>query len=103
MLNTSGQKSNFSFYCWCSWYVENLLIFHVFQWKNISIFIDRTSDNSKSSNPIVTIKLTEKDEIINDPNTGQPQQYFAETFFQMNTSTGEWKRIKKLRPINQLN
>jgi hypothetical protein len=65
--------------------------------------IDRSSDISKSTNPIVTIKLNEKDEIITDPNTNQPQQYFAETFFQMNTSTGEWKRIKKLRPTNQIN
>ncbi|CAF1155601.1 unnamed protein product [Rotaria sordida] len=64
---------------------------------------DRSSDNNNSNNPIVTIKLTEKDEIIPDPNTGQPQKYFAETFFQMNTSTGEWKRIKKLRPSNQIN
>ncbi|CAF4346912.1 unnamed protein product, partial [Rotaria sp. Silwood2] len=64
---------------------------------------DRSSDNNNSNNPIVTIKLTEKDEIIPDLNTGQPQQYFAETFFQMNTSTGEWKRIKKLRPLNQIN
>jgi hypothetical protein len=52
---------------------------------------------------LVTIKLSEKDEIIPDQNTGQPQQYFAETFFQMNTLTGEWKRIKKLRPTNSLN
>lgn len=50
----------------------------------------------------MTIKLSEKDETVLDQNTGQPQQYFAETFFQMNTSTGEWKRIKKLRPSNQL-
>ncbi|CAF0725514.1 unnamed protein product [Rotaria sp. Silwood1] len=64
---------------------------------------DRSSDNNNSNNPIVTIKLTEKDETIPDPNTGQLQQYFAETFFQMNTSTGEWKRIKKLRPLNQMN
>jgi hypothetical protein len=67
------------------------------------IWIDRSADNNKSGNPIVTIKLSEKDETIVDPNTAQPQQYFAETFFQMNTSTGEWKRIKKLRPLNQLN
>lgn len=65
--------------------------------------LDRSSDLNKSANPIVTIKLTEKDELISDPNTGQQQQYFAETFFQMNTATGEWKRIKKLRPLNQLN
>jgi len=64
---------------------------------------DRSSDNSKATNPIVTIKLSEKDELITDQTTGQPQQYFAETFFQMNTSTGEWKRIKKLRPLNQIN
>ncbi len=63
--------------------------------------IDRSTDNNKTGNPIVTIKLSEKDETILDQSTGQPQQYFAETFFQMNTLTGEWKRIKKLRPSNQ--
>lgn len=41
--------------------------------------------------------------MIPDSSTGQLQQYFAETFFQMNTSTGEWKRIKKLRPTNSVN
>lgn len=64
---------------------------------------DRSADLDKSSNAIVTIKLNEKDEIIPDQTTGQPQQYFAETFFQMNTITGEWKRIKKLRPTNIIN
>ncbi len=64
---------------------------------------DRSSDLGKTGNPMVTIKLSEKDEIIPDANTNQPQQYFAETFFQMNTSTGEWKRIKKLRPTTQIN
>jgi hypothetical protein len=66
-------------------------------------FIDRSADNTKQGSPIVTIKLSEKDELINDSGTNQPQQYFAETFFQMNTLTGEWKRIKKLRPLNQVN
>jgi hypothetical protein len=68
-----------------------------------SYSIDRSTDISKAdnTNPIITIKLNEKDELITDSNTGQQQQYFAETFFQMNTSTGEWKRIKKLRPLNQ--
>lgn len=70
-----------------------------------SFDIDHTTELNKplSSNPVVTIKLNEQEEIIADPNTGQPQHYFAETFFQMNTSTGEWKRIKKLRPVNQVN
>jgi hypothetical protein len=63
---------------------------------------DRSSDLGKTGNPMVTIKLSEKDEIIPDANTNQPQQYFAETFFQMNTLTGEWKRIKKLRPTTQI-
>ena len=71
--------------------------------ERIVIQLDRSSDLGKSTNPIVTIKLNEKDELIPDQNTGQPQQYFAETFFQMNTLTGEWKRIKKLRPNNSLN
>ena len=65
-------------------------------------FVDRSADLDKSSNTIITIKLSEKDETVFDQ-TGQSQQYFAETFFQMNTITGEWKRIKKLRPTNVMN
>ena len=66
-----------------------------------AIQIDNSLDVNKSDNPVVTIKLSEKAETVLDQTTGQPQQYFAETFFQMNTTTGEWKRIKKLRPLNQ--
>ena len=71
--------------------------------KHTHSLLDRSTDLDKSANPIVTIKLSEKEEMIADPNTGQLQHYFAETFFQMNTTTGEWKRIKKLRPTNALN
>ena len=45
---------------------------------------------------MVTIKLSEQDEVINDPSTGRAQNCFVESFFQMNISTGEWKRVKKI-------
>lgn len=65
--------------------------------------LDCSSDpNQSGPNSVVTIKLSEQHETINDPNTGQLQNYFVESLFQMNTSTGEWKRIKRLRPINVL-
>jgi len=62
----------------------------------------RDNDQSTLTNPVVTIKLSEHNEEGTDPNTGQQQNFSTETFFQMNTSTGEWKRIKKLRPIDSM-
>ncbi|CAF0845093.1 unnamed protein product [Didymodactylos carnosus] len=60
---------------------------------------DRSSDADKSpANSLVTIKLSEKEELSQDPNGGT-QQCFAEFYFQMNYATGEWRRIKKLRPL----
>ncbi|XP_067145435.1 negative elongation factor A isoform X1 [Centruroides vittatus] len=45
---------------------------------------------------IVTIKLSENEETVVQPD-GTTQTLIVETHFQMNYSTGEWKRVKKYR------
>ncbi|XP_071522827.1 negative elongation factor A isoform X2 [Panulirus ornatus] len=47
---------------------------------------------------IVTIKLSEGEETVSQPD-GTFITMLAETHFQMNYNTGEWKRIKKYRPL----
>ncbi|KAK4292425.1 hypothetical protein Pmani_034805 [Petrolisthes manimaculis] len=47
---------------------------------------------------IVTIKLSEGEETVGQPE-GCVLTMLAETHFQMNYNTGEWKRIKKYRPL----
>ncbi|XP_069986920.1 negative elongation factor A-like isoform X2 [Penaeus vannamei] len=47
---------------------------------------------------IVTIKLSEGEETVPQPE-GTFINMMAETHFQMNYNTGEWKRIKKYRPL----
>lgn len=47
---------------------------------------------------IVTIKLSEGEETVAQPD-GPVLTMLAETHFQMNYNTGEWKRIKKYRPL----
>ncbi|XP_050732140.1 negative elongation factor A-like [Eriocheir sinensis] len=47
---------------------------------------------------IVTIKLSEGEETVTQPD-GPVLTMLAETHFQMNYNTGEWKRIKKYRPL----
>nr|XP_045593107.1 negative elongation factor A-like [Procambarus clarkii] len=47
---------------------------------------------------IVTIKLSEGEETVSQPE-GTHISMLAETHFQMNYNTGEWKRIKKYRPL----
>ncbi|XP_053630544.1 negative elongation factor A [Cherax quadricarinatus] len=47
---------------------------------------------------IVTIKLSEGEETVSQPE-GTFISMLAETHFQMNYNTGEWKRIKKYRPL----
>jgi len=47
---------------------------------------------------IVTIKLSEGEETVSQPD-GAFINMLAETHFQMNYNTGEWKRIKKYRPL----
>ncbi|KAF2358514.1 hypothetical protein FHG87_010730 [Trinorchestia longiramus] len=51
---------------------------------------------------IVTIKLSEGEETVNQPG-GTSINMLAETHFQMNYNTGEWRRIKKYRtlPVDQ--
>lgn len=47
---------------------------------------------------IVTIKLSEDEEIITAAD-GIATTRIVETHFQMNYAVGEWKRIKKMRKI----
>ncbi|CAL4102299.1 unnamed protein product [Meganyctiphanes norvegica] len=47
---------------------------------------------------IVTIKLSEGEETVSQAD-GAFVNMLAETHFQMNYNTGEWKRIKKYRPL----
>lgn len=49
---------------------------------------------------IVTIKLSENQENVLQTD-GTYLTMMVETHFQMNYSTGEWKRIKKLRKIDE--
>lgn len=49
---------------------------------------------------IVTIKLSENQENVLQTD-GTYLTMMVETHFQMNYSTGEWKRIRKLRKIDE--
>ncbi|XP_013790703.1 negative elongation factor A-like isoform X1 [Limulus polyphemus] len=49
---------------------------------------------------IVTIKLSENEETIVQTN-GTLQTFIVETHFQMNYSTGEWKRVKKFQKLDE--
>ncbi|KAL3254056.1 hypothetical protein MRX96_054347 [Rhipicephalus microplus] len=47
---------------------------------------------------LITIRLSENKEEIVQPN-GTVKQAIVETHFQMNYSTGEWKRVRKIREV----
>lgn len=47
---------------------------------------------------IVMIKLSEREAMVNQP-TGAVDKMLAETHFQMNYNSGEWKRIQKYRTL----
>ena len=48
---------------------------------------------------ILTVRLSESTE-IQPTSDGRNQEVVAvETFFQMNYQNGEWKRLKKIRPL----
>jgi len=47
---------------------------------------------------IVTIKLSEGEEAVSQPG-GSYITMLAETHFQMNYNTGEWRRIKKYKAL----
>ncbi|MCL4125563.1 UNVERIFIED_CONTAM: hypothetical protein GTU68_011300, partial [Idotea baltica] len=48
---------------------------------------------------IVTIKLSEREEMVNQPDGGSVVKMLAETHFQMNYNSGEWQRIRKYKPL----
>ncbi len=48
--------------------------------------------------PLLTIKLNESEEIF--VSNGVQNKAISELFFQMNYDTGEYKKIKKFKPIN---
>ena len=55
---------------------------------------------------ILTVRLSEQEsmEDLNEGGSvggGQRALCSVETYFQMNYETGEWKRLRKLRPITQ--
>ena len=50
---------------------------------------------------VVTVKLSESAEGVATADAGQTAAVVAETHFQMNYATGEWKRIKKFRRVDK--
>jgi negative elongation factor A len=48
--------------------------------------------------PLITIKLNESEEYFTAA-TGQQHKVLSEIYFQMNYNTGEYKKIKKMKPI----
>ncbi|PIK58606.1 putative negative elongation factor A, partial [Apostichopus japonicus] len=52
---------------------------------------------------IVTIRLSENTEMVpKGDRANLPQAMLADTFFEMNYATGEWRRYKKYKPIQAL-
>ncbi|PIK49251.1 putative negative elongation factor A [Apostichopus japonicus] len=52
---------------------------------------------------IVTIRLSENTEMVpKDDRANLPHAMLADTFFEMNYATGEWRRYKKYKPIQAL-
>ncbi|KAJ8316891.1 hypothetical protein KUTeg_004795 [Tegillarca granosa] len=49
---------------------------------------------------VLSIRLSENREVLNQPD-GSHKTVIADTFFQMNYETGEWKRIKKYRECEE--
>jgi hypothetical protein len=46
----------------------------------------------------VSIKLNEVEEVLT-ASSGQQHRVISELYFQMNYDTGEYKKVKKLKPI----
>ncbi|CAF0812308.1 unnamed protein product [Brachionus calyciflorus] len=62
-------------------------------------FIAGSRENPRpDQGPLLLIKLNEAEELMTAP-TGEQYQIIAETYFQMNYDTGEYKQIKKIKPI----
>lgn len=49
---------------------------------------------------ILSIRLSEAKELVALPDQSQ-KQMLVDTFFQMNYLTGEWKRVKKYREVEE--
>ncbi len=47
---------------------------------------------------LITIKLNESEEFFTS-STGQQHRVLSEVFFQMDYNTGEYKKIKRMKPI----
>ncbi len=63
-------------------------------------FMAGSRDNPRPEHgPIVTIKLNECEELISSTMTGQQHKVLSENYFQMNYDTGEYKKIKKIKPV----
>ena len=48
---------------------------------------------------ILSIRLSESKELVTDVNQTQ-KEMIVDTFFQMNYLTGDWKRVKKFREVD---
>jgi negative elongation factor A len=65
-------------------------------------FIAGSRENPQPQNgPLITIKLNEAEEIVQTTN-GQQHKVLSELYFQMNFDTGEYKKIKKLKPLSNI-
>ena len=65
----------------------------------IIIFFSISIENPRPEHgPLITIKLNESEEMLTS-SSGQQHKVLSELFFQMNYDTGEYKKIKKMKPI----
>ncbi len=64
-----------------------------------------TTDNPNPDQPVVTIKLNERQEMeeVAGPEGGVVKRIVYETVFEMNYSNGQWRKlqIKRAYPVQQ--
>ncbi len=48
---------------------------------------------------VITVRLSENQSMEQMPGTVVPVPVVVETFFQMNFSNGEWKKLRKVRAL----
>ncbi len=65
---------------------------------NFKIFDLNIENPRPEHGSLISIKLNESEEILTSSN-GQQHKVLSELYFQMNYDTGEYKKIKKLKPI----
>ncbi len=69
---------------------------------NLKCLINCSNKNKENpqpeQGPLITIKLNEAEEVLTASN-GQQNRVLSELFFQMNYDTGEYKKIKKFKPL----